>query len=156
MERDQEAAFISEHTYRATSAVLTHLWDAKHSFFVSGANRQISWASQVWMALAGVLNATGNGKLMDRLFEHPPEIGMTTPYMYHHLIEALFESGRPEKALEQIRAYWGEMVKDGADCFWEIYNPNDKKLSPYGSNLINSYCHAWSCTPTYFIRKYLL
>jgi alpha-L-rhamnosidase len=48
------------------------------------------------------------------------------------------------------------MISDGADTFWELYNPDDKKLSPYGSNLINSYCHAWSCTPTYFIRKYLV
>ncbi|MDV9959707.1 hypothetical protein RHJ81_18875 [Clostridioides difficile] len=46
------------------------------------------------------------------------------------------------------------MVKDGADCFWELYNPNDKYVSPYGSRIINSYCHAWSCTPSYFIRKY--
>ena len=27
--------------------------------------------------------------------------------------------------------------------------------SPYGSVAINSYCHAWSATPTYLIRKYL-
>ncbi|KRE64654.1 alpha-L-rhamnosidase-related protein [Paenibacillus sp. Soil750] len=156
LEKDQEATFISEQIDRVTSSALQHLWDEKTGFFVSGVTKQVSWASQVWIALAGVLNEEENGQLMDRLFESPPEIGMTTPYMYHHLIEALFESGRSEKALEQIRAYWGEMVKDGADCFWEIYNPNDKKLSPYGSNLINSYCHAWSCTPTYFIRKYLL
>ncbi|MFD0693364.1 sugar hydrolase [Paenibacillus sp. GCM10027628] len=156
LKKDQEAAFISEQINRVTRAALTQLWDAEQNFFVSGANKQISWASQVWMALAGVLNEAENGRLMDRLFENPPEIGMTTPYMYHHLIEALFESGRLEKAVEQMRAYWGEMVKDGADCFWEIYSPINKKLSPYGSNLINSYCHAWSCTPTYFIRKYLL
>ncbi|OPH58085.1 sugar hydrolase [Paenibacillus ferrarius] len=156
LERKLEATFISDQIDRVTRAAHHHLWDDELSFFVSGANKQVSWASQVWMALAGVLNEEKNGQLMDRLFDSSPEIGMTTPYMYHHLIEALFESGRPEKALEQMRAYWGEMVKDGADCFWEIYNPNDKKLSPYGSNLINSYCHAWSCTPTYFIRKYLL
>ncbi|MBP1965469.1 sugar hydrolase [Paenibacillus aceris] len=153
---EQEAAFIADQMNRVRRASLTHLWDSEKNFFVSGPDKQISWASQVWMVLAGVLNETENAQLMDRLFEQPPEIGMTTPYMHHHLIEALFESGRTEKAVEQMRAYWGEMVKDGADCFWEIYNPNDKKLSPYGSNLINSYCHAWSCTPTYFIRKYLL
>jgi hypothetical protein len=26
-------------------------------------------------------------------------------------------------------------------------------LSPYGDHHINSYCHAWSCTPSYFIRS---
>ncbi|MFK4470291.1 hypothetical protein ABH897_000006 [Paenibacillus sp. RC73] len=38
----------------------------------------------------------------------------------------------------------------------ELYDPHNKAFSPYGSYLINSYCHAWSCTPTYLIRKYTL
>src|SRR5690606_16148080 len=95
-----------------------------------------------------------NSELMDRLFRESPAIKLSTPYMYHHLIEALITCGQKEKALEQMRTYWGGMMEDGADTFWELYNPTDKKLSPYGSNLINSYCHAWSCTPAYFIRKY--
>ena len=46
------------------------------------------------------------------------------------------------------------MVKKGADTFWEVYDPNNDKLSPYGFYPMNSYCHAWSCTPVYFINKY--
>ncbi|MFX5016268.1 hypothetical protein ABTC38_18080, partial [Acinetobacter baumannii] len=42
-----------------------------------------------------------------------------SPYMYHHYIEALFVGGRPAQAWEQLRAYWGEMLRDGADTFWE-------------------------------------
>jgi arylsulfatase A-like enzyme len=41
----------------------------------------------------------------------------------------------------------------GADTFWEVYVPGDDFLSPYNSHLMNSYCHAWSCTPTYFLRR---
>jgi hypothetical protein len=26
--------------------------------------------------------------------------------------------------------------------------------SPYGDIHVNSYCHAWSCTPSYFFRTY--
>lgn len=152
--RVQEAAHISKQIAVVSNGAIQQLWDAELGFFVSGEGKQVSWASQIWMVLAEVFDKTENGQIMDRLFEQSPAIGMTTPYIYHHLIEALISSGRKEKALEQIRAYWGEMVKDGADCFWELYNPSDKKLSPYGSNLINSYCHAWSCTPAYFIRKY--
>ncbi|MBD3921692.1 sugar hydrolase [Paenibacillus sp. PR3] len=138
------------------SGAIAQLWDEQQGFFISGSDEQISWASQVWMVLAEVLPVDESAALLDRLFESPPAIGMTTPYMYHHLIEALFSVGKRDKAVEQMKAYWGEMIKDGADTFWELYNPEDKKLSPYGSNLINSYCHAWSCTPTYFIRKYLI
>ncbi|UJF34516.1 alpha-L-rhamnosidase-related protein [Paenibacillus hexagrammi] len=156
LDKHGEAQFIQEQLNLVTQSTIEHLWDPEQGFFISGETKQVSWASQVWMALAGVFDTEENGRLMDRLFEEQPAVGMTTPYMYHHLIEALFESGRASKAVEQMRAYWGEMVKDGADCFWEVYNPADKQLSPYGSNLINSYCHAWSCTPTYFIRKYKL
>ena len=31
---------------------------------------------------------------------------------------------------------------------------DDPDFSPYGDRKINSMCHAWSCTPTYFIRKF--
>ncbi|GMK40438.1 alpha-L-rhamnosidase [Paenibacillus sp. CCS19] len=148
--------YIEGQIERTVNGAIEQLWDEQQGFFVSGSDKQISWASQVWMVLAGVLPAEQNAALLDRLFEAPPAIGMTTPYMYHHLIEALFSAGKQENAVEQMKAYWGEMIKDGADTFWELYNPEDKKLSPYGSNLINSYCHAWSCTPTYFIRKYLI
>jgi alpha-L-rhamnosidase len=148
--------YIEGQIERASKAAVTHLWDESKGFFVSGSGRQVSWASQIWLVLAEVMPAQQNAALLDRLFAEQPSIGMTTPYMYHHLIEALFSVGNREKAIEQMQAYWGEMIKDGADTFWELYNPEDKKLSPYGSNLINSYCHAWSCTPTYFIRKYLI
>jgi hypothetical protein len=148
------AAWIAETTRRASEAALAHLWDAERAVFVSGADAQVSWASQVWMTLAGVLEREEAKALFDRLHANPPAVGMNTPYMYHHYVEALFASGLADKAWAELRAYWGEMMRDGADTFWELYNPNDKSFSPYGSNLINSYCHAWSCTPTYFIRKY--
>lgn len=81
-------------------------------------------------------------------------MGMVTPYMYHHFIEALIQNDMKETALRYIRFYWGQMADLGADCFWELFNPRDRYASPYGSRIINSYCHAWSCTPSYFIRKY--
>ncbi|HZG56805.1 sugar hydrolase [Paenibacillus sp.] len=150
----EAAAWIEGETNRAAEAALAHLWDAERGVFVSGDAAQVSWASQVWMTLAGVLEAPEASALFDRLHANPPAIGMNTPYMFHHYVEALFACGQAERAWEELRAYWGEMLRDGADTFWELYNPKDKRFSPYGSNLINSYCHAWSCTPTYFIRKY--
>ncbi|MBB6634706.1 sugar hydrolase [Cohnella thailandensis] len=151
---EAEAERLKGEIERVTAAALKHLRNPETGFFESGDVRQASWASQIWMVLAGVLPREENAALLDRLFEENPEVRPMTPYMFHHLIEALLESGRAEKALEQMRAYWGEMARDGADTFWEVYNPSDKNNSPYGSNLINSYCHAWSCTPAYFIRKY--
>lgn len=134
----------------------THLWDEEKGFFISGAKRQISWASQVWLVLAGVFPAEKNQKILKHLLERNPEINMVTPYMHHHLVDALIQCGMEEEALHHMNAYWGAMVEDGADCFYELYDPENKNISPYGSRIINSYCHAWSCTPSYFIRKYFI
>jgi alpha-L-rhamnosidase len=139
-----------------TEAAKTYLWDEELQFFISGAERQVSWASQIWMVLAGVFSKEKNKYLMNHLLKESPKVGIATPYMYHHLVEALLVSGEKEQAVSQMRKYWGGMIRDGADTFWELYDPNNKDFSPYGSHLINSYCHAWSCTPTYLIRKYNL
>ncbi|MCB2348936.1 sugar hydrolase [Clostridium estertheticum] len=151
-----ESKLLNEKIIELSNASLKYLWDEEQGLFVSGETKQISWASQIWMVIAGVLPIEKNKQLMDTLFEKQPNIKLVTPYAYHHLIEALILSDKKDFAIKQMKAYWGEMIKDGADTFWELYKPDDKKFSPYGNNLINSYCHAWSCTPTYFIRKYLI
>jgi alpha-L-rhamnosidase len=133
-----------------------HLFDQNLGLFVSGKDRQISWASQVWLVLADVFNCEENGKILDKLIEMSPDIIMHTPYMWHHFIQALINSNRKSEAMVWMQKYWGYMVEKGADCFFEAFNPNDDFESPYGDHVINSYCHAWSCTPTYFIRKYFL
>ena len=122
--------------------------------FISGAERQVSYASQVWMVLAGVWDNETNQQLLERTVQLDPEYNMVTPYMNHNFVMAYLSCGEYDKALEYIRSYWGEMIRDGADTFWELYNPRNKWESPYGSSIINSYCHAWSCTPTYILRKY--
>lgn len=150
----EKSHLLSEKLQDVIKATLFHLWDEDQGFFVSGENRQVSWATQIWMVHAEVFDSENSQKLMNHLLATRPEIGLTTPYMYHYLVEALLLVGEREQAISQLKAYWGEMIKDGADTFWELYDPENKDFSPYGSYLINSYCHAWSCTPTYLIRKY--
>ncbi len=143
------------HIDRLTRAAVEHLWDEERGFFVSGAERQVSWASQVWFVLAGVFGRKENVRLLERLMEEDPGVPMVTPYMYHHFIQALMDSGLKERAVEYLKEYWGGMLRDGADTFWELYDPRDRYASPYGSRAVNSFCHAWSSTPAYFIRRYL-
>lgn len=138
-----------------TNGAMNCLWDEEQGFFVSGAERQVSWASQVWFVLANVFDQEKNARLLEHLIVVNPAIRMVTPYMYHHFIDALMQNGRKEVALAYMRAYWGEMIRDGADTFFELYDPSNKYVSPYGDRMINSFCHAWSGTPSYFIRRYL-
>ena len=150
-DRLEKIRMMTEKTEKGAKTVL---WDSERGFFVSGAARQISWASQIWLVLAQVFEKEKNQEILHHLLKENPPIRMVTPYMYHHLIDALVLNDRKAEALEYMESYWGQMVEDGADCFFELYDPENREASPYGSRIINSYCHAWSCTPSYFIRKY--
>lgn len=151
---EPQAAAWEAMAARLAQAAMDHLWDGERGFFVSGKERQVSWASQVWFVLAGVLDRQRNIRLLERLIAENPPIPMVTPYMYHYFIDALMENGLRDQALDCMKSYWGGMVEAGADTFWELYDPKDPYASPYGSRLVNSFCHAWSGTPSYFIRKY--
>ena len=82
--------------------------------------------------------------------------------MKHMLVEAYWKLGEREEAIAIIRDYWGKMAEFGADTFFELFDPQNPKKASFdpcigpGENdyMINSYCHAWSCTPAYFIRMY--
>ena len=150
----EDVSLFEEELVKTIRAAKEYLWDPSLKLFVSGKEKQISYASQVWMVLAGVWDQKTNQEILACLVQLDPEMNMVTPYMNHHFVMAYLECGQKDKALDYIKSYWGEMVKDGADTFWELYNPKNKKESPYGSSIINSYCHAWSCTPTYILRKF--
>lgn len=76
-----------------------------------------------------------------------------TPYMWHYVLEAMFKIGLNDLAVCTIKEFWGGMINSGADTFYEVYVPSDPEFSPYGDRMNNSLCHAWSCSPAYFIRK---
>ncbi|MBR1692391.1 MAG: hypothetical protein IJ711_06395 [Lachnospiraceae bacterium] len=130
------------------------LWDDEQGVFVSGAQRQISWASQCFLILGDAVSREEGIQLLERMETRKDAEQMVTPYMYHHYVEALLYLGMEEKAKQVLMQYWGSMAEQGADTFWELYNPKAPSESPYGGTIVLSYCHAWSCAPAYFIRKY--
>ena len=132
-----------------------HLYDENTQAFVNDFdNGQFSVHSQVWMILGGVLEGEEAKKLLlnslnNNDFKHP-----VTPYMRHYVIEAMLKLNMRDDAVQYLKYFWGGMIDLGADTFWEAYIPDDLDFSPYNDRMINSLCHAWSCTPSYFIRKY--
>lgn len=134
----------------------TTLFDSEKKQFIIEGTGEVNIASQVWMVLAEVLDPEANKELMKEMVENQfPITGIATPYMYHHVVEALFAAGLNDEAIDLMKNYWGKMLEMGADTFWEAFKPEDPSFSPYGSPIISSFCHAWSCTPAYLIDKYL-
>ena len=139
---------------RMTEAARKHLLDKKTGLIVSGKDRQVSVISQAWMIRAGVLNQKEGQKALTTVLAMPESVKPSSPYATHYLIEAMLLCGMEQEARTYLTDYWGGMVSRGADTFFEAYDPENDLLSPYGFSPLNSYCHAWSCTPIYFIHKY--
>lgn len=131
------------------------LFVAEKKLFVTG-EQEYNIASQVWMVLSHVMTDEENKEIMEQTVKTLfPVKGIATPYMYHHVVQALFEAGMNDEAISLMKSYWGKMIDLGADTYWEAFDPDCPDYSPYGASALNSYCHAWSCTPVYLIWKYL-
>ncbi|WP_321480021.1 GH116 family glycosyl hydrolase [uncultured Bacteroides sp.] len=84
---------------------------------------------------------------------------ITTPYMRFYELEALCAMGEQKAVMDEMKAYWGGMLCEGATSFWEKYNPTDKgkqHLAMYGRPYGKSLCHAWGASPIYLLGKYYL
>ncbi len=136
-----------------THAARAALFDPTTGCFVSGPSRQYSWASQAWMILAGVLTGHDARRALHHMMIRPDAVRPVTPYLWHHVIDAMMQIGLDDEAKAIMLDYWGGMVARGATTFWEVHDPSHAYLSPYASHLHNSYCHAWSCTPSAFLRQ---
>lgn len=95
-----------------------------------------------------------NGVLLN---ENVPAI--TTPYMRFYELEALCTLGEHKYVLEEIRDYWGGMLRLGATSFWEEYDPGKQGVahySMYGRPFGKSLCHSWGASPIYLLGRYFL
>lgn len=148
----KERTWIDEAVAKVTESVLS-----KHEC-VNGLYKtdkgQISWSSHIWLVLANVLPLEDNIRILKALEEQQPDFGIHTPYLMHYYIDALYGCGLKEEAMEQVKSFWGMLVDFGFDTCPEIFNPADHMESPYSAPELNSACHAWSCTPIYWIRRY--
>jgi hypothetical protein len=148
-----EAAKYQQLIARMTTAARGAFYDSSRQVFVSGPKRQVSWASQAWMALSGIATSAEAAQALRTATAQSDAVRPGAPYLYHYVAEAMLGCGMKLEARQLVETYWGGMVKAGADTFWEVYDPSNADLSPYGSVLVNSYCHAWSCTPAYLLRS---
>ena len=114
---------------------------------------QVSQHSQVWGALSGAFDREECRRLLEELDTLDTEYTFRTPYARHYYIEALVSAGLEDKALSFIRDFWGMILDAGFDTCPEIFNPDNQFESPYEAPEINSACHAWSCTPAYWIKR---
>jgi len=144
---------LNQEAEKMVAGARNAFYDNRSGLVYSGPNRQLSCASQIWMILCGALTPTEGRRALDALDKTPGALMPVSPYMYHYYLEACEVCGDRLRLEQTIRNYWGKMVEHGADTFWEVFVPGDDFFSPYGDPRLNSACHAWSCTPSYFLRS---
>jgi len=148
----EDTDYAAENLEKAKSALL-RFYSEEDGLFKTKSG-QISLHSQIWAVLSGVMAAEDSIKLLEKAKNTKTVYTPRTPYMMHYYIEALYNCGLKEQAMDKIKTFWGEIANLGFDCFPEIFNPENHRESPYGAAEINSACHAWSCTPAYWINRY--
>ena len=154
---DTDAKAYEEQLAKIRKASKEHLFDAATGTFVNADDKfDKSVHSQVWMILGGVVDGEEGKKALYAMLNDPEARQPFTPYMQHYVVEAMLRLGLREEAKAYMTRFWGGMVEAGVDTFHEAYVPGDPDFSPYGDHLVDSLCHAWSCTPTYLIRRFFL
>ena len=152
--REQEVEEYPALIKKMTQAARKYLYNKQRGVMESGPDRQVSILAQTWLIKSGVLTKKEGAKAIRTALATDGVYMPGTPYATHYLIDAMLLCDMKQEARDYLIDYWGGMVKKGADTFWEAYDPKDDLISPYGFSPVNSACHAWSCTPVYFIHKY--
>lgn len=146
--------YVNRYEEAKTSAEKVLYNNEKQAFINGKDNLQYSVHSASWMILGGVVTGKKAIQILLNALNSNESVKPFTPYMHHYVLEAMIKLGLRKEVKDYIKKYWGAMVALNADTFYEAFVPENLDFSPYGDRMMNSMCHAWSCTPSFFIRKY--
>lgn len=152
--RESEVATYPSLIRKMTKAIRGRCYNAKRGVVESGKNRQVSVLAQTWLIKSGILSKKEGARALRTALATDGCVMPGTPYGTHYLIDAMLLCDMKQEARDYLIDYWGGMVRKGADTYWEAYDPKDDCISPYRFHPLNSSCHAWGCTPVYFIHQY--
>ena len=137
--------------------------DGRHAYLHAveddGLNPQVTKFPNMFAIIYGIASAAQRRDIMQHVMLNPAVPAITTPYMRFYELEALCMMGLQERVLDEIRNYWGGMLREGATTFWEKYNPAEhgtEHLAMYGRPYGKSLCHAWGASPLYLLGRYFL
>ncbi|MCI5778376.1 MAG: hypothetical protein MR051_00915 [Lentisphaeria bacterium] len=150
---DADAAALTAEAVRWHANIRHAALDAETGLLVSGRERQVSEASQIWGVLSGVFSADEGRAALTKMKTLPGVVTSSNPYLLTYLLEAYDLCGMEAERDRLLHDYWGGMVRLGADTFWEMFNPDDLHQQLYGDAYLLSACHAWSCAPCLYLSR---
>lgn len=115
--------------------------------------------ANMFAAFFGYLTPAQQAQIKQSVLLNDEVLKITTPYMRFYELEALCVMGDQHEVMQEMKDYWGGMLREGATSFWEKYNPEEQgiqHLAMYGRPYGKSLCHAWGASPIYLLGKYYL
>ena len=144
--------------------ILTVFWDEQqkallHSRKNGQLEKDVTRYANMFAMMFSYLDSSRTESVKNNVLLNDKVLKITTPYMRFYELEALCAIGQQKYVTNQIKDYWGGMLKEGATSFWELYDQNEKgttKYAMYGRPFGKSLCHAWGASPIYLLGKYYL
>ena len=160
----QKAAQYRQQAAELRNKIMSVFWDEEkqalvHSRKNGQLNRLVTRHPNMFALMLGYLDPAKAEAVKRKVLMNDAVQKITTPYMRFYELAALAESGQHAYVTSQIKDYWGGMLKEGATCFWEQYDPMQKgveRYGMYGKTFGKSLCHAWGASPVYLLGKYTL
>ncbi len=169
------AAYLFEALNDAESAALCK---EKHALLIKHVPQTNRKQAAALLSLSGI----GDADAIDRdVISVKGGYGYSTFFSYY-ILAARAKAGKTAEALDDLREYYGAMLRLGATTFWEDFNlewideaggwdgiggiddfvPESKRdiHGDYGAHcyvgLRHSLCHGWSSGPTTFLMRHVL
>jgi hypothetical protein len=161
---EQKAAAYRRLASELKAKIMAAFWDPQRQVFIHGRkdgkpNPLVTRHPNMFALMFGYLDDEQAAAVRRNVLLNDAVPKITTPYMRFYELAALAASGQQAYITGQIKDYWGGMLREGATCFWEQYDPAEKgaaRYAMYGKPFGKSLCHAWGASPLYLLGKYYL
>lgn len=114
-----------------------------------------SWHAHAAAFLAGGLPPAEWVNLYPRLQADATVRRPMAGFMEFYLLQAWLQAGLVREALDEMRSYYGQMLRSGATTTWELVDrrePGIDHIQPAG----RSHCHGWSAGPAHLLPAHIL
>lgn len=161
---DKRASEYQDMSDQLRKKILDVFWDDDqkalvHSRLDGVINPLVTKYANMFAVIFDYLTPRQKENVKEHVLLNDKILKITTPYMRFYELEAMCSIKQQKYVLQEIKDYWGGMLRLGASSFWETYDPRESGAEhyamydhPFGKSL----CHAWGASPIYLLGKYYL
>lgn len=160
----EDESFAADYYQKKREKLLANIekfyWDEEKRAYIDGfvsGKRHVTRHGNIFAVLFGIADRNRANLIAKNVILNDQVPQITTPYFKFYELEMMCNLGMKKKVLEQMRSYWGGMLKEGAVTFWEEYDPSKSgkdHYEMYGDPYGKSLCHAWGASPVYLLGRY--